>query len=130
LSSIVLSFTVDLPAIELPSACLVYGDVYDNSNEYEKTLCYVKQKATYSKAKSFCMKNKMQLYRTESSLSAASLMTELASNYLKESSKAVVYVDGMKGSKCLTYSGLNKINHDWCSTSFHFICELNNLGKF
>jgi hypothetical protein len=115
----------------LPSFCFDFYDVYDNDGNYEKTLCYVQQKATYYKARAFCLKHKMRLYMTKSSVASSATITEFGLQVLGGSKKAVVYayVDGVKGKKCSTVNGAGKTNYDWCSTSYHFVCEYNDEGE-
>jgi hypothetical protein len=91
-------------------------------------VCYVKTKATYSKARAFCLKFGMQLYQASSSSAASAAISKLSKTALGGSRKASVYVDGMINNKCLTYNGLGQSKYDWCSTSYNFFCEFIDQG--
>jgi hypothetical protein len=120
--------SVNLPAIPKPSACSLISPVF-NFGIYEKSLCYVRAKATYNKAQSLCTKLGMQLYKIDTGASTA-IIFNFVKQYFGASSKAVAYVDGNNGKECLTYSGTGKKNYDRCQTSYTFFCEFNHTSKF
>jgi hypothetical protein len=70
----------------------------------------------------------MRLYRDQSSTAAAATISKFSKAALGGSIKAIVFVEGDVGSKCLTYNGAGKSNCDWCQTSYNFFCEFNDKG--
>lgn len=112
-----------------PSICSKSIDVF-NFAIYEKTLCYVNIKWTYSKAQAFCKSKGMQLYKAKPSNSIATLdvLPEFVKKTFGGSKLAVAYIDGAKNNECLTYSGTGKLNYGSCKTAYTFICEFNNIG--
>jgi hypothetical protein len=120
-----------LPAIDLPSICFNHLHVFadDNPSMYVKSICYVNIKATHYQAKKICQREKMELYKPDSN-DAKQKIGQLGFFALGSSPKAVVFVDGRQGNKCLTYNGQGIPKYDWCKTSYHFMCELNELGNF
>jgi hypothetical protein len=117
--------TENLDPILKPSACSQTSPVFNNGN-YEKTLCYVKQKFSYYKARDFCKKLRMQLYRIESSPAASQEIFHFVKSAFGGNKKVFVFIYGMKGKKCLTYSLTGKTYFDWCARSRHFFCEFND----
>jgi hypothetical protein len=71
----------------------------------------------------------MQLLKVDS-ISAKKKIGYLASDFLGSSPKAVVFVDGRQGKKCLTYNGQVKPKYELCQATHHFLCEFNETGNF
>jgi hypothetical protein len=72
----------------------------------------------------------MQLYQTQSSLSAAAaVLTIFTAKQFGNSRKAVAFVDGFNGKKCKTFSGTGRTNYDRCKTSYTFFCEFIDDGN-
>jgi hypothetical protein len=117
----------NLALITKPTVCSQTATVFDKGL-YEKSLCYVKRKATYNIAKAFCLKYGMQLYQENSSLNASSAIFNFVKKAFGGSSKAVVFIEGSDGVRCQTFSGTGKRNYDWCTLSYTFICEFNSVG--
>lgn len=122
------SISANLALIAKPSACFKTSVVF-KTGKYEKTLCHVKMDASYSQAKAYCMKMKMQLSKPKSSAEASVALAEFAKVVMRESSRASIFVDGMSKGKCLTINGVGKMKYDICKLSFNFICEYNDRGK-
>jgi hypothetical protein len=70
----------------------------------------------------------MQLYQVTSSSASRLTIFNFAKLEFGGSRKAVVFVDGEQRGKCLTYLGDGKLNYDWCTTSYHFVCEFIDKG--
>jgi hypothetical protein len=121
-------FTANLNPIPTPVVCAESAPVL-SSGVYEKSLCYVKLKSTYYNARDFCLKNKMQLYQVKSSAESRWTIFNLAKQIFGGSSKAAMIVDGTQENKCLTYRGDGTLNYDWCTTTYHFVCEFNDQGE-
>jgi hypothetical protein len=112
-----------------PQICGHASLVFNSAGNYEKSLCYVKQKTAYFNAREICQKLGMRLYQVQSSVAAASAISYFAKSMLGGSKKAFVYVDGFSGKKCMRYSGDGTSSYDWCKTSYNFLCEFKDKGE-
>jgi hypothetical protein len=131
-------FLAALSPIKEPSICATPKELSKSPHNpnVDKSYCYVKIDATYDRAKKICQSKGMQLYKADSE----SAIEQLTSNFsyfqfgglfadIQLSKKAVVFIDGRKGNKCQTINGHGKIKDDWCTTSYHFICEFIDKDK-
>jgi hypothetical protein len=71
----------------------------------------------------------MQLYQVRSSAASRLAIFNFAKQAFGGSSKAAVFVGGTQNGKCSTYRGDGTLNFDWCTTTYHFVCEFNDKGK-
>jgi hypothetical protein len=109
-----------------PSFCFKTANVF-NFGIYEKTLCYVKSKLSYARARTFCESNGLQLYKANTKATRDVLKGFTAKTF-GASRRAVAYIDGIKNNKCLTYSGTGNLNYEPCKITYTFVCEFNNTG--
>jgi hypothetical protein len=71
----------------------------------------------------------MQLYQVTSSAESRSAIFNFAKQEFGGSRMAVVFVDGTQGGKCSTYKGDGTLDYDWCTTTYHFVCEFIDKGR-
>jgi hypothetical protein len=88
----------------------------------------VRVKASYRKAKDFCLTRGMQLYQIRSSSASTAIIKSFTKKFFGASAKAVGFIDGYNGKECMTFSGVGKTNYDSCKTSYTFFCEFNDKG--
>jgi esterase/lipase len=121
--SLVLASANLVPSIR-PKVCSQTA-VVKNNGTYEKSLCYIKRKSSYKKAKFLCAKYGMNLYSDTSSAAASTTLISFVKSAFGNSRFAVAFVEGGKDNKCRTVNGIGKSGYDWCPATYSFFCEFD-----
>ena len=112
--------------IDRPAVCKETEDVYGAGQTYLKTLCLIEDEKSHNEAQNFCLKNKMRLFRADSSETRQGLLSYASSKWSGRE-EFTPFIDGMMSNACKSITtegqGFNIDEETDCADRLPSVCE-------
>lgn len=121
-----------LDAIKPPKTCEYIRDFYNQSNAYQKSICFDLYGKTYDQSLDWCHQNGMKLYQPDSGEIDNFLHNFATEKYINYTEK--FQIEGKNSSGCLIITNLNNngtfySNLTQCDVPKRSVCEFINSSR-
>lgn len=121
------------------SECKAKQDIYDDAQNYVKSLCLVPRGNRYNVALKYCQKHGMNLYYPDSTAAYNGVLGFTRRRYANSKKRGFIFVGGSNNGLCSTinnFAGTHQLSLINCSDSLPskkasgwFFCEYQNKSK-